>query len=119
MQEVEVFPYRFPSDETVTNFLKKIREVKGIVQVVMQGPSVFYRRRIKIGEKVIPLNIQVGRFWIEMQELEELEKLREICAEVFPYGFEMRVGKFTAPRDPLSGRRLVLRMDLFSCGEER
>jgi len=109
--EVEIFPYRLPSDETVSKFLNGLREIKGVLRVMMHGPSVYYRRYIEVGGKKIVLRIQVGKFWVEMESLEELEAIRELCKRVFPYGFELKVGRFTMEKEPLSGRRLVLRMD--------
>ncbi len=109
--EVEVFPYRLPSDETVSKFLNLLRGVKGVSRVMMHGPPIYYRRSIEVGGKKIVLRIQVGKFWVEMETLEELETLREVCRQVFPYGFELKVGRFSVGKEPLSGRRLVLRMD--------
>ncbi|MEM2865708.1 MAG: methyl-coenzyme M reductase operon protein D [Candidatus Hadarchaeales archaeon] len=109
--EVEVFPYRLPSDETVSKFLNLLRGIKGVSRVMMHGPSIYYRRFIEVGGKKIVLRIQVGKFWVEMETLEELETLKEVCRQVFPYGFELKVGRFTREKEPLSGRRLVLRMD--------
>jgi len=116
--EVEVFPYRLPSDETVSRFLNLLREIRGISRVMMHGPSIFYRRSIRVGGKEIVLRIQVGKFWVEMESLEQLEALREICKQVFPYGFELKVGRFTGVKEALSGRRLVLRMDTCFLEEE-
>ena len=109
--EVEVFPYRLPSDETISKFLNLLREMRGVSRVMMHGPSIFYRRTIQVGGKEIVLRIQVGKFWVEMEDLEQVEALREICQQVFPYGFELKVGRFTRMKEALSGRRLVLRMD--------
>ena len=109
--EVEVFPYRLPSDETVSRFLTLLREMGGVCRVMMLGPSISYRKVIRVGEKPITLYIQVGKFWVEMESLERLEDLRRICQQVFPYGFELRVGRFGLAKEALSGRRMVLRMD--------
>lgn len=117
--EVEIFPYRLPSDETISRFLNLLRGIKGVSRVMMHGPSIYYRRSIEVGGRKIVLRIQVGKFWVEMETLEELEALREVCRQVFPYGFELKVGRFTREGEPLSGRRLVLRMDTcFLEGEE-
>lgn len=115
--EIEIFPHRLPSDETLTKFLFKVGEVRGIVQISMQGPHVYYERKIEVSGEMIPLNIQVGKFWIEFEKTDVLEeaypKLRDICDETFPHGFDIRIGKFTKQRkleeDPHVIRSDVLR----------
>jgi len=119
--EIEIFPHRLPSDETVANFLLKVRKMRGITQVTLFGPRVYYEKIIKVSGKVVPLRIQVARFWIEVEGIDVLEKLKDICDETFPYGFSIKVGRFTkyleTVGDRLRGSSLILRTD-FLKGEE-
>lgn len=119
--EIEIFPHRLPGDETVANFLLKVRKVRGITQITMFGPQVYYEKIIKVSGKIVPLKIQVARFWIEVEEIDVLEKLKDICRETFPYGFSIKVGRFTkyleTVGDILRGGSLILRTD-FLKGKE-
>lgn len=115
--EVEIFPYRLPSEETLTKFLLKVREVRGIAQITMNGPRIYYERKINVVGKVIPLKIQVSKFWIELESFDGLEKLKDICNEIFHYGFSTRIGRFTRDRESLSGRNFTIRTD-FLKGEK-
>ena len=115
--EVEIFPHRLPSEETVAKFLLKVRGVEGIVQITMNGPQIYYEKKIEVAGKIIPLKIQVARFWIELESFGGLEKLKDICNETFPYGFSTKIGRFTKVQKSLSGRSFTIRMD-FLKGEE-
>lgn len=112
--EVEIFPHRLPSDETVAKFLEKVQNVGEITQITMHGPQIYYTKKIRVAEKNIPLKIQVSRFWIEMEKLDELEKLKDICNEIFSYGYSIKIGRFTKESGKalgLGGRAVVIRTD--------
>lgn len=109
--EVEIFPHRLPSEETVAKFLLKVRGVRGVVQITMNGPRIYYEKKINVAGKIIPLKIQVARFWIELESFGGLDKLKDICNETFPYGFSTKIGRFTGVQKSLSGRSFTIRTD--------
>lgn len=113
--EIEIFPHRLPSAETIAKFLLKMQKLLGITQITMHGPRVYYETKINVAGKTIPLRIQVSRFWIEVAEIDELDRIRDICNEVFPYGFSTKIGRFTRHQETISdrvgGRPVVIRMD--------
>ncbi|KPV61779.1 MAG: Methyl-coenzyme M reductase I operon protein D [Candidatus Bathyarchaeota archaeon BA2] len=119
--EIEIFPHRLPSAETVAKFLRKMQKLMGITQITMQGPRVYYETKIDVAGKIIPLKIQVSKFWIEAAEIDEVDKIKDVCNETFPYGFSTKIGRFSKRKetaeDRVGKRPPVIRMD-FLGGEE-
>lgn len=112
--EVEVFPFRLPSDETVARFLERVQGIRSVIRITMHGPQVYYGKKIEVAGKTIPLKIQVSKFWIGLGGTDEMEKLRGICNEIFPYGFSLKIGRFTRPPRArgLGGRPPIIRTDI-------
>jgi methyl-coenzyme M reductase subunit D len=119
--EIEIFPHRLPSAETVAKFLQKMQKLMGITQITMHGPPVYYETKIDVARKIIPLKIQVSKFWIEVTEIDEVDKIKDICNETFPYGFSTKIGRFSKCKEKanvrLGGRPPVIRTDFLKCGE--
>jgi methyl coenzyme M reductase subunit D len=95
-QEIKIFPGRLPSAETIEVFLNKIAALKGAVSVTLSGTPIHYERWINMGEKSVPLKIQVQQIYIEMEEINDdrMQEAKDLCYEVFPYGFETEIGIF-------------------------
>lgn len=111
--EVEIFPFRLPSDETVAKFLSKIQKMKGITQITLCGPRTYYEKKINVAGKIIPLRVQVSKFWVELEEFSEVKKLKEICKETFPYGFNVKIGRFSVYHEIDKARKTfpIIRVD--------
>ncbi|MCP8322720.1 MAG: methyl-coenzyme M reductase operon protein D [Candidatus Methylarchaceae archaeon HK02M2] len=114
--EIEIFPKRLLSGETVEKLLKNLIQLK-VKNVILQGPKlpkyvIVPSREYSMGLKVetghdfnkikfvdreIELMVKVGRIIIEpisntvMDDF--MKKLKEICDKVLPFGYDIRVRK--------------------------
>ena len=95
-QEIKIFPGRLPSEKTVETFLNKIAVLKSVVSVTLSGTSTHYERRINVSRTSIPLKIQVTWIYLEIEEINDdrMREVKDVCQEVFPYGFETKIGIF-------------------------
>ncbi len=116
--EVVIFPNRLCSDDTVARFLYCLRKIDGITKVIMHGPRTYdlIKRTIKIGEKEIILDIQVGKFFIEIDYPEAILSIREAADATFPFGYRIGTGRFTkyqkTTMDHVRGYSLVFRKEI-------
>lgn len=117
--EVVVFPDRLCSDETVADFLTALKEIDGITQIILSGPRTFdlVKRKIIIGEtKEIILDIQVGKFFIEVEDSEVILPIREVADRVFTFGYKIGAGRYNkyqkTTMDYVRGYSLTFRKDV-------
>ena len=132
MVEVEIFPHRYLKASTTEKFLNKIYDLKTVERVVIHGqplPKVItygparglpvnHTERSIIHVKGVPveLTVMAGRFWITLKDDSEVDKIEEICKSLFPYGYNIKVGKFTRSKATVTdymkyGEKLVNMMD--------
>ena len=118
--EVVVFPNRLCSDATVTAFLDALRKLAGVIKVIMHGPRTYdlAKRAIQVGnlEELI-LDIQVGKFYIEIDHPDTILEIREVADEVFAkFGYRIGAGRYTkyqqTTMDHVRGYSLTFRKEL-------
>jgi len=103
-QEIKIFAGRLPSEKTVETFLNKIAVLKSVVSVTLSGVSTHYERRINVSRTSIPLKIQVTWIYLEIEEINDdrMREVKDVCQEVFPYGFETKIGIFRPTGETLT-----------------
>jgi len=74
------------------------------------------RKVINVHGVPVELTVMAGRFWITLKDDSEIEKIEEICKSLFPFGYDLKVGKFTRTRPTVTdyikyGERAVNMMD--------
>ncbi len=114
MIEVEIFPHRYLKASTTEKFLNRIYDLKTVDRVVIHGQSlpktvpfgparglpVNHSERKIINVKGVPveLTVMAGRFILTLTDDSEINKIEEICKELFPFGYNIKVGKFLKDR---------------------
>jgi len=123
--EVVIFPNRLCSDETVAKFLEGLKEVEGITKVILHGPRTYdsTKRVIKVGKQELILDIQVGKFFIEIEHPEAIIAIQEAADEVFAqFGYRIGAGRFTkyqkTTMDYVRGYTLDFRKDILETDNE-
>ena len=132
MIEVEVFPHRYLKATTTEKFLNEIYSLDTVERVIIHGQplpkTVYYgparctpvnhseRKVINVHGVPVELTVMAGRFWITLKDDSEIEKIEEICKSLFPFGYNIKVGKFTRDRATVTdyikyGERVVNMMD--------
>ncbi|AVB76661.1 methyl-coenzyme M reductase operon protein D [Methanococcus maripaludis] len=110
MIELEVFPHRYLKAETTEKFLNRAYSLSKVQRVVIHGESlpnkVGYgpakgtpvnhseKREITVKGVPVELMLQVGRLWVLLDDESEIEKIEEICKDLFPFGYRLTKGKF-------------------------
>ena len=116
--EVVIFPNRLCSDESVADFLECIRKIDGVIRVILSGPRTYdiIKREIQVGKQKLILDIQVGKFYIEIEHPEVILPLREAADKTFSFGYRIGSGRYTKYRkttmDHVRGYSLVFRKEL-------
>ncbi|WP_423792831.1 methyl-coenzyme M reductase operon protein D [Methanocaldococcus indicus] len=110
MIEIEIFPHRYLKASTTEKFLNKLYDLESVERVVIHGQSlpktvpfgpakglpVNHSERKIINVKGVPIELTVmaGRFIVTLKDDSEIDKIHEICKELFPFGYNLKVGKF-------------------------
>ncbi|ADP77586.1 methyl-coenzyme M reductase operon protein D [Methanothermus fervidus DSM 2088] len=97
--DVEIFPHRLLSAETTEKLLNKLGEIEGIKRMIIQGqrlPAGEHpdRRVINVKGQDIELKVKTGRIFVEIEDKKTMEKIKEVCDEVFPFKYELIPGTF-------------------------
>ena len=115
LPEILIFPSRLLSAETTEKLLNKIYDLPHVRQVnlsgeglpakILQGPATGQtsdheeRRVIKVKGKEYQMTLQVGRVFVEIDDIdnlqESLDKIEEICKDTLPFGFSLEVGRYS------------------------
>ncbi|MCD1296199.1 methyl-coenzyme M reductase operon protein D [Methanocella sp. CWC-04] len=107
--QLEVFPDRLLNPDTAQKLLNELNKISGITRIVVYGPSLpkdnpedLLQGKFNVreptyldikGEKV-ELTVQVGRFWIELEDAGVKEQVREACEKALPFPFTINEGLF-------------------------
>ncbi|MDI9644021.1 MAG: methyl-coenzyme M reductase operon protein D [Candidatus Verstraetearchaeota archaeon] len=89
-REIEVMPRRLMSSKKATDLSAIMRETDGVEEVLTH--TIKYS-----GGGAV-----TGRFILVLKEgfkpEDVIEKIRPVCEQSMPYGYDIRVGQFTKPR---------------------
>ncbi|HHT74958.1 MAG: methyl-coenzyme M reductase operon protein D [Methanomassiliicoccaceae archaeon] len=118
LPEVLIFPHRLLSAETTEKLLNRLYEVPHVRQINLSGESlptkVTYgphiglpvdhpeRRVIKVKGKEVELQLQVGRVFVEIDDIDHLQgaldEIEKVCQEILTFGFNLEVGRYSKYR---------------------
>ena len=108
-KQIEVFPQRLLNMDSAQKLLNELNEIDGIRRMVVHGPrlpkddpadllegkyNASETRYLNIMGEQVPLSVQVGRVWIEIDSPGVVEKVREACEKALPMPFEINEGKY-------------------------
>jgi len=97
-EEIEIFPNRILGAKTVEKLLNEIADIKGIEGVLLQGLRVKtdVKDKIVVKDSEMELSLAVGRLIIGVKNIDAvIDKLKDICDRNLPFGYSIRIGKFT------------------------
>ncbi|MBC7120234.1 MAG: hypothetical protein H5T33_01440 [Candidatus Methanosuratus sp.] len=89
-REIEVMPRRLMSDKKAKDLAAIMRDTEGVEEVLTQGP------RYSGGGSLTGRFIIVVKAGFSPEEI--IAKLRPVCDQTMPYGYDMRIGQFTKPK---------------------
>lgn len=117
IMQVEVFPERLLGFDTARKLIEHLNEVEGINRIVIHGPRLPAenpddllngkfgtpeKRFLYIKGEEVELTTQVGRIWIELEDIHVKEKVREACEKALPFSFELYEGLYLRRKKTVS-----------------
>jgi methyl-coenzyme M reductase subunit D len=106
--QLEIFPARLLTVETAQKLLNELNKISGITRMVVFGPGLpkddpndllkgKYEAKKKylniLGEEV-ELSVQVGRVWVEVEDVSVKDKIREACEKTLTVPFDINEGLY-------------------------
>jgi len=115
LPEIMIFPSRLLSAATTEKVLNCICSIKHVRQVTCQGENLPAkltlgphaglpvnhpeRKNINVKGKDTELRVQVGRIFVEIDDIDNVKKAMEdiekVCEEMLPFGFDLEVGRYS------------------------
>ncbi|MGA2883543.1 MAG: methyl-coenzyme M reductase operon protein D [Halobacteriota archaeon] len=112
--QIEIFTERLLNPETVERLVTEFAKIEGITRLIMHGPRIAAavpegpakgtpnvhaaRRHIQVGQQDVELGVQVGRFWLELEDEDVIEQVEEVSRRILPCGFQINRGLYIRTR---------------------
>jgi methyl-coenzyme M reductase subunit D len=114
--QLEIFPARLLTVETAQKLLNELNKISGITRMVVFGPSLpkndpqdllegkfeAQKRYLNILGEQVELSVQVGRVWIEVEDISVKDKIREACEKTLPFSFDINEGLYLRTRKTIT-----------------
>jgi methyl-coenzyme M reductase subunit D len=122
LPEIMIFPKRLLSAETTEKLLNRIHGLDHVRQINLHGENlpvtVNYgpgkghkvdhpqRKLIEVKGEKMELKVQVGRVFVEVEDIDFVEEVSDeierICDEILPFGYYLKVGRYSKFRPTVS-----------------
>lgn len=122
LPEVMIFPNRLLSADTTERLMTQLKQIDHVNQITLHGENIpaivnrgphkglpvehSERRNIKYGETEVELRLQVGRIYVEVDDVDSvqgvIEAMRPICDDILVHGYSIEVGRYSKYRPTLS-----------------
>lgn len=114
--QLEIFPARLLTVETAQKLLNELNKISGITRMVVHGPNIpkndpnelldgkFEAKKhfLNILGEEVELTVQVGRIWVEVDDVSAKEKIREACEKTLPFSFDINEGLYLRTRKTIT-----------------
>jgi methyl-coenzyme M reductase subunit D len=114
--QLEIFPSRLLTVETAQKLLNELNKISGITRMVVFGPGLpkddpqdlldgkfeAQKRYLNILGEQVELSVQVGRVWIEVEDISVKDKIREACEKTLPFSFDINEGLYLRTRKTIT-----------------
>ncbi|MEG9195344.1 MAG: hypothetical protein DSO01_06500 [Archaeoglobi archaeon] len=120
-EDIEIFPNRILGAKTAERLLDRISEIEDVEGFIIQGPRVKSdaREKIVFKGKEMELSVAVSRIILKSKNADRVvEKIHDICRELMPFGYSIRIGKFTKDYPTLHDYKVAYIMQLRESREE-
>jgi methyl-coenzyme M reductase subunit D len=99
--DIEIFPHRYLSADTTENLLKNLDEIGGVKKMILHGQKLPPaesghpdRKIIILKDQEIDLQVKTGRVLMEIDEKSVVDKIKNVCENHLPFGFNINNGTF-------------------------
>ncbi len=114
--QLEIFPTRLLTVETAQKLLDELNKVSGITRMVVFGPTIprddpkdllegkfeGKKKYLNILGEQVELAVQVGRIWVEVEDISVKDKIREACEKTLPFSFDINEGLYIRTRKTIT-----------------
>lgn len=114
--QLEIFPSRLLTVETAQKLLNELNKISGITRMVVYGPGLpkddpqdlldgkygAQKRYLNILGEQVELAVQVGRVWVEVEDIAVKDKIREACEKTLPCPFDINEGLYLRTRKTIT-----------------
>lgn len=129
LPEVQIFPSRLLSAATTERLLNRLKKIEHVRQInvhgetlpdkVKYGPATGIdvnhpeRRVIEVDGEKIELRVQVGRVFVEVDDIDYIqgvvERIEEVCEELLPFDFYLEIGRYSKFRPTVTDYKKGMR----------
>lgn len=129
LPEIQIFPERLLSADTTEKLLRRLRQIKDVRQINVHGETlpnkVKYgpgtgldvnhpeRKKIQVEDEEMELRVQVGRVFVEVNDIDNvqpvLEEVEEVCEDLLSFDFSLEVGRYSKFKPTVSDYKKGLR----------
>jgi methyl-coenzyme M reductase subunit D len=108
--DIEIFPHRLLSADTTESLLNALDEIDSVKKIVLQGQRLPSNadnpdhRIINIKGEEVDLQVKTGRIFMEIEDEETIEVVRQKCEENLSFGFNIHVGTFIRKQKTVSDK---------------
>lgn len=108
--DIEIFPHRLLSADTTESLLNALDELEGVKKIVLQGQRLPSdadnpdHRVINIKGEEVDLQVKTGRIFIEIDDEETIDTVRQKCEDNLAFGFNIHVGTFIRKQKTVSDK---------------
>ena len=99
--DIEIFPHRLLNVDTAERLLNDLDGIDGIKRMLIHGPKLppvkeghSDRRTMIISGEEVNVQVKPGRILLEIESEEVIDKIREVCEDAIPFGFNIHIGHF-------------------------
>jgi methyl-coenzyme M reductase subunit D len=115
--QIEIFPQRLLNIGTAQKLLNELNMIGGIRKMVVHGPGLprddpddllkgkfgaAEKKYLNIMGEMVELSVQVGRVWIEIEDIGAINKIKEACNKALPFPFELNEGLYMRSKKTVS-----------------
>jgi methyl-coenzyme M reductase subunit D len=114
-EEIEILPNRILGAKTTERLLDRVSGIEGVEGFILQGPRVKsdVREKIVFKDREMELSVAVSRIILRSKNADKVvERLHEICRDLLPFGYSIRIGKFTKDYPTLHDYKVAYIMQL-------
>lgn len=117
LPEIQIFPNRLLLADTTEKLVNGLFGIRGVKKITLSGPGIpktvpmgpakgmenehTERRRIKVNDKEVDLEVEVGRIFLEIDDVENVKRtlsnVKEVCNDLIPCGYVIYTGRYTIP----------------------
>jgi methyl coenzyme M reductase subunit D len=95
-EQIIVIPSRIPGEETIGELLEGLRMIDGIERIDFGGTNCD-PMEIRVGDQSISLPLVMERLMIEIDDIEAVEEIRDLCDDIFQFPYSMSMKRIERP----------------------